>query len=443
MEPAVHAGSDPESGRARASPPPSGDRSARRRYGVAFVALALAFLMALSIDAMLNVRITLLLVIPVAISAWYGGRGPGVLTSLLCLPAIVFLYSRGGQAALDVRGLGETLYLGTFLVVALIIGTTAESLRRAKAEAIERAERLEELASRTMQVQRATAALANARTESEVADVVLVQGLSAVGATRGFLARVERDAIEIVRASGYEPETVARLTGKAVEFPAFAKAVETGKPVWIRSVEEHRAAYQRVYDRAGITDVPHASVAIPLRHGDEIVGALGLFFVAPTMVNPATEAFSLMLGQAAADALSRARSYDSEREARQRAETLAQARADVLSVVAHDLRNPLHRIASTASLLLELDDLSDSQTRKLLEVAQRAVRRMGRRAAAVDPGLHHARWSSWSWTCLVSALWSLVAAAILVGASSRRPGLDHRLHPLAEARSRWWWTMRA
>lgn len=57
---------------------------------------------------------------------------------------------------------------------------------------------------------------------------------------------------------------------------------------------------------------------------------------------------------------------------------LAQARADVLSVVAHDLRNPLSLIASSASLQLEVDDLPSDRRRKLLELTQRAVRQMNR-----------------------------------------------------------------
>ena len=46
------------------------------------------------------------------------------------------------------------------------------------------------------------------------------------------------------------------------------------------------------------------------------------------------------------------RSYDAERERRHVAELVAQAREEALGVVAHDLRNPLNLITSTADMLL-------------------------------------------------------------------------------------------
>jgi signal transduction histidine kinase len=390
-----------------------GDRTAWRRYGVAVATTSLVLFAWLGIDLLVHFRLHLLLLVAVTISAWYGGRGPGVLASILSLIVIVLPIGRADPTALDVRGVGEVAYVTTFLLVALIIGATTESLRRERAQAIHRAMALEELnteveaqmeevqtlseqlqetndslsdalaysqdvASRGMRLQEATAALAKAQTENEVADVVLGKGLAAVGAARGFLARVDGDRVEILRAWGYAREVEARLLGPTTDLPLLVRAVETGDPIWVRSVEEHRALYQQLYDNLGIAVVPHASASIPLRHGEEILGALALFFVEPAAVGGAAEAFSLLLAQAAADALARARGYDAERAARQQAETVAQARADVLGVVAHDLRNPLHLIASSTSFLLQDDDISLAHRRKLIEVGQRAVGRMNR-----------------------------------------------------------------
>lgn len=410
----IHLGGRPIPGLMRVRHLLRRDRTAGRRYGVAIAATALALLAGLGVDSLAHIHTHLLLVTAVAISAWYGGRGPGVLASVLSVIAIVLGFRHQSATAIDIPGVSETVYLATFLLVALIIGATTESLRRERAQAVDRAARLEELnaeveaqmeevqtlsdhlhesneslsdalaytqnlASRGMRLQEVTAALAKAQTENEVAEVVVEKGLAAIGAARGFLARVDGDhRVEILRAWGYEPEVEARLLGRTAELPLLARAVQTGEPLWLRSAEEHRATYQTVYDGLGITALPHASASIPLRHGDEVVGALGVIFVEPSTFGAATEAFSLLLGQAAADALSRARSYDVERAARQRAEMLAQTRADVLGVVAHDLRNSLHLIASSASLLLDVDDLPQAQQRKLIEVAQRAVRQMNR-----------------------------------------------------------------
>lgn len=390
------------------------DQTTIRCYAVAVAVTGVAVLGVLAIEHLVHLRTNVLLVTAVVVSAWYGGRGPGALASILSVVAVDVLFGRSTHpAALDVPGVGEATYLATFLLVALIIGGTTESLRKERQRAVERATRLEdlnaeveaqmeevqtlsehvqesndalsdaldyaqELATRSRRLQEATAALARAQTESEVADVVLGKGLTAAGATRGFLALVNGDHVEMVRASGYPPEVEARLLGPATEIPALVHAVRTGEPVWVRSAEEHRIRYGQLYARIGITSVPHASVSIPLRFGAEIVGAIGLVFVDQSTFDSATEALSLMLGQAAADALGRARSFDAERAAREQAETVAQARADVLGIVAHDLRNPLNLIGSSTSLLLELEDQPLAQRRKVVDVTQRAVRQMNR-----------------------------------------------------------------
>jgi len=71
------------------------------------------------------------------------------------------------------------------------------------------------------------------------------------------------------------------------------------------------------------------------------------------------------------------RSYDAEREKRHDAELLANAREDVLGLVAHDLRNPLNLITTTTEMLRE-DDLGRDRQRELLDVAERAGRQMNR-----------------------------------------------------------------
>lgn len=79
------------------------------------------------------------------ISAWYGGRGPGVLASLFGLPAIIILVRRGTPAATDVRGVGEAIFISTFVLVALVVGAATESLRHERAKAQARAQQLEQL----------------------------------------------------------------------------------------------------------------------------------------------------------------------------------------------------------------------------------------------------------------------------------------------------------
>jgi signal transduction histidine kinase len=71
------------------------------------------------------------------------------------------------------------------------------------------------------------------------------------------------------------------------------------------------------------------------------------------------------------------RNYDAEREKRHVAELLAQAREEVLGVVAHDLRNPLSTIITSTDMLLQ-EKLEPARRTELLEVALRNGRQMNR-----------------------------------------------------------------
>lgn len=71
------------------------------------------------------------------------------------------------------------------------------------------------------------------------------------------------------------------------------------------------------------------------------------------------------------------RSYNAERERRRTAELMAEAREEVLAVVAHDLRNPLNVIVSSADLLLQ-ERLDRVKKKQLLLVILRAGKQMNR-----------------------------------------------------------------
>lgn len=60
------------------------------------------------------------------------------------------------------------------------------------------------------------------------------------------------------------------------------------------------------------------------------------------------------------------------------AQKLARSRSDVLSIVAHDLRNPLSLISSSSSFLLEQPEMSAERRARMLQITQRAVGQMNR-----------------------------------------------------------------
>jgi signal transduction histidine kinase len=108
------------------------------------------------------------------------------------------------------------------------------------------------------------------------------------------------------------------------------------------------------------------------------------FIIVAATITTTMEALhrALTLSESRATALKRlneevGRSYDAEREKRHVAELLAQAREEVLGVVAHDLRNPLSTIITSTDLLLQ-ENLPPARKTELLEVALRTGRQMNR-----------------------------------------------------------------
>jgi signal transduction histidine kinase len=87
----------------------------------------------------------------------------------------------------------------------------------------------------------------------------------------------------------------------------------------------------------------------------------------------ADTAILTQLAQLAAVALENARLYRAEQDARR-------ARDDLVSIVSHDLRNPVHTINMAASFLLEIAPTNDRrvQARRQLEVIQRSAVRANR-----------------------------------------------------------------
>ncbi|HEY2378697.1 MAG TPA: ATP-binding protein [Gemmatimonadaceae bacterium] len=370
------------------------------RYAVAVALALLAWLVTLALGAEFDAASRLPFAAAVALATWYGGSGPGVLTAALSIFAIDFSFLPP-IGSIELTHSEELVDSFVFLIVALTIGATTAAMRRARELAERRALDVEEmnaeleqqvdqiqalsreserLAAQAQQLLDVTTALAEAGSVDDVANVILTKGMKAVEATRAFLMLVDGDQVERLGASGY-PEDMRRRTRLTIaDDGPVAEAIRTRSPVWLSTVDEFRARYPKVYDRVGAVSDRQAHVVAPLRYGNEVVGALGLSFSEPSAVGAADRTFTLLLTQSAAAALQRARSYDAERERRREAELTARAREQVLGVVAHDLRNPLHLAMATTELLGE-PTLAEERRTELLAVMTRAVTHMRRLVA--------------------------------------------------------------
>lgn len=181
----------------------------------------------------------------------------------------------------------------------------------------------EQAASRVRRLQAVTAALSQAATLDEVADVIIHAGTTSLDATGGALALVTPNGndIEIVRAHGYPPEVVNRFRRfLLITATPIADAVRTREIIVVGSPAAAATRYPDIVDaQSGF----QAWVTVPLVTADHALGAIDIAFATPRIFSAEEEIFLHTLGEQCAQAVERARLYDAEQEARAVADTVA------------------------------------------------------------------------------------------------------------------------
>jgi signal transduction histidine kinase/DNA-binding NarL/FixJ family response regulator len=156
---------------------------------------------------------------------------------------------------------------------------------------------------------------------------------------------------------------------------------EAGATHWIRDVtRESNFLRSRLAAEIGV----RTAIGVPVLSGAEVVAVLTFFHrelrpVEDRLVNLVTavaaQLGNLILRKRAEEALREM--FEKERSAREEAEAATRRRDEVLSIVAHDLRNPLSAITMNAFLLLEaeqLDEWSSGRVDTISRVSQRMDR---------------------------------------------------------------------
>lgn len=226
-------------------------------------------------------------------------------------------------------------------------------------------------ANRTARLLTVMTALSESLTSAQVAQVIIEQGMSALGASCGLVAVLNQDAseLEIIQAIGYEHVgEFQRSFSIHAPFP-LAEAVRTGQPVWVETLETRIARYPQLaqaYAKVG----SKAWISVPLLIEGQAVGGLSLSFSTVPQLCESDRAFILVLAQQSAQSIDRAHLYESEQQARAQAEAANRIKDEFLAVLSHELRTPLNPILGWTRLLRR-GTLDSSKTAAALATIER------------------------------------------------------------------------
>ncbi|CAA9291643.1 MAG: hypothetical protein AVDCRST_MAG11-154 [uncultured Gemmatimonadaceae bacterium] len=240
----------------------------------------------------------------------------------------------------------------------------------------------ERAADRSHRLQALTAALSEAASVEQVAEVIVYKGMGAIGADAGSLALLRTTAdgeqqFEIVRTSGFATEVVSRYRFHPVT-PGrpLSDAVTARVPVLLATAAEWTERYA---DVAFETPYPafEGFAGLPIVSRGRVLAGVSFSFREAQEFDDSVRTFLATLAEQCAQALERAGLFEAERAARASAEAASRAKGEFLATMSHELRTPLNAIAGYSDLLLmELHGPLTAAQRDDVERLQRGQRQL-------------------------------------------------------------------
>ena len=285
----------------------------RALVGTALVGALLAAALAIDLTVLVSTPTAALYAVPLLVAALL--FSPRVVAGFGALAIVLHLVAEQSDAI-------EPALWPVYAVSLLALAALAVLLAAERERSARRAREAEQAADRTGRLQAVTAAFSEAITPGEVAEVVVEQGVAALGAQAGFIAALTADGaeFEMVRTIGYPGGVGEQWERFPVTTPVpVSDAVRTGEPIWIESPPVLQARYPHVATPDAIRQ-SGAWAALPLIVEGRALGAMGLKFAQARTFGPEDRAFMLALARQCAQALERTRLYEAERMARAEAE---------------------------------------------------------------------------------------------------------------------------